>query len=61
VKSISEICATPTSPALPTLTIGTGLVGLKKLLPTAEMADHASPTIRDPAGTKIVLVTKYVP
>jgi hypothetical protein len=31
------------------------------LPPTAEIADHASPTMREPAGTKIVLVTKYVP
>ena len=48
------------SPALPTPTTSMELVGFQKLLPTAEIADHPSPTIREPAGAKVMLVTKYV-
>ena len=59
---ISVNWATPTSPAFPTLTIVVGALGFQKLEPVALMAEaYASPTMIEPAGTKIVPVTMYVP
>jgi hypothetical protein len=61
VKRMSEICATPTSLALPTLTTGTGLLGSLKLAPAPLMTGQASPTMRLPGGMKSVESTTYTP
>ena len=61
VKRISWICATPTSPGLPTLMTGLGFWALAKLLPVPDMTDHASPTIRVPFGMIMVDLATYTP
>jgi hypothetical protein len=52
----------PTSPGYPNLTIGRTAAGFWNFTPTALMVEaKESPTMRLPAGTKIVSVTMYVP
>lgn len=40
---------------------GTGLSLLPKVLPAAMIAEKVSPTILEPGGTYMVLVTLYTP
>lgn len=62
VNIMSTNWATPVSPEFPTRIIVFGARDLAKLGPTALMAEaKASPIIRELAGTKMVLVTMYVP